>query len=171
MRGEATIVVEVEREDEILRCVETFEAYGIRPVLFGASDAWRVKDRLSGRVAGVLLAPRVEIFEPERGTDERTPYAELQAAGIPVAFHSAAEEGAADLPLRAAHAAAHGMGLSGALRALTADAAAMFAIDGRVGRLAAGLDGDVLLLDGPPLDPRTSVVAVWVNGVPVREEP
>ena len=44
------------------------------------------------------------------------------------------------------------------------------AIDDRVGRLAHGLDGDVLLLDGPPLDPRTSVVGAWVNGVEVSEE-
>lgn len=170
MRGRATVVVWVEREDEILACVDAFEKAGIRPVLIGASEAWRVKDRLRGRVAGVLLSPVVVVREAELGTDRRTPYAELAQAGIPVAFGSDAEEGAVDLPLRALYAAANGLGATGALRALTADAARMFAIDGRVGRIAEGLDADVLLLDGPPLDPATSVVGAWVNGRSVEEE-
>ena len=55
MRGEKAVVVEVDREDEILECVEAFEDAGIKPVLFGAQDAWRVADEIRGRVAGVLL--------------------------------------------------------------------------------------------------------------------
>ena len=37
-----------------------------------------------------------------------------------------------------------------------------------VGRLAAGLAGDVLLLDGPPLEPATRVLRAWVGGKEVR---
>ena len=54
------------------------------------------------------------------------------------------------------------------LRALTADVARMMGVASRVGRLAAGLDGDVLLLDGPPLEPQTRVVRTFVNGEEVR---
>ena len=89
-------------------------------------------------------------------------------AGIRVAFHSDAEEGAAELPLIAAFAVSQGMSPEGALRSLTADAADMLAISDRVGRIAEGLDADVLLLDGDPLDPGTSVVRTWVNGEEVR---
>jgi imidazolonepropionase-like amidohydrolase len=59
------------------------------------------------------------------------------------------------------------MSMSGALRALTADAAAMLSIGDRVGRIATGCDADVLLLDGSPLDPATQVVRTWVNGVEI----
>jgi imidazolonepropionase-like amidohydrolase len=162
--GKAAVVVEVDRAIDIVPCVEAFAAHGIRPILHGASEAHLVADQIAGKVAGVLLAPGVVLFEPERGTDYRTPYAELQNAGIKVAFQSEAEEGAIDLPLRAAFAVAHGMSPEGALRALTADAADMLELDARVGRLAAGLDADLLLLDGPPLDPATSVLRAWVNG-------
>ena len=95
-------------------------------------------------------------------------YAELQNAGIPVAFHSAAEEGAIDLPLMASYAISQGMSPAGALAALTHAAAEMLAIDDRVGRLAPGLDADVLLLDGSPFDVSTGVLRVWVNGREVR---
>jgi imidazolonepropionase-like amidohydrolase len=92
----------------------------------------------------------------------------MVSAGIPIAFHSDAEEGAVDLPTIAAYAVSQGMGPEAALRALTADAARMYAIDERVGRLAPGLDGDVALLDGSPLDVSSRVVRVWVGGEEVR---
>ena len=123
-----------------------------------------IADKLVGRVAGVLLPPQILRYEAERGLNPRLPYHELQAAGVPVAFHSDAEEGAIDLPLAASYAIVNGMSPAGALRALTSDAAAMMSIADRVGRLESGLDADVLLLDGPPLEPSTSILRVWVNG-------
>jgi hypothetical protein len=143
MEGEAALVIEVDRAADVVACVEACARVGIRPVLYGALEAHLVLDEIAGRVAGVLLSPQVVVSfgEPERGTDYRTPYSDLQNAGIPVAFQSEAEEGAIDLPLRAAFAVANGMSPEGALRALTADAAAMLAIDERVGRLARGRAG------------------------------
>ena len=164
MLGKGAIVVGVEREDEILDCVAAFEAAGIKPILYGASDIYKVM----GRVAGVLLSPRIVVTDPKTGAQKRNRLAELQAAGIRVAFHSDAEEGAADLGLMAAYAVSQGMGSEGALRALTSDAAAMYAIGARVGELAPGLDADVLLIDGQPADAPTSVQRVWVSGREVR---
>jgi len=168
MEGKATIVVEVSRDDEILACVRLFDRYGIRPVLYGAEDAHYVAREIAPKIKGILLSPSVLVAEPELGSDYRRPYAELQQAGIQVAFLSEAEEGAIDLPLRAAYAVANGMSPSGALRALTADAARMMSIGERVGRLVVGLDADVVLLDGPPMAPGTSVVRTWVNGEEVK---
>ena len=165
LEGRVQVVVNVDREDEILDCVATFAAEGIHPVLFGATGAHLVAGDIAGRVAGVLLPHTIRASST--GTDVVNPYARLQDAGIPVAFHSAAEEGAIDLPMMAMYAIANGMSATGALRALTADAADMLSIEERVGRLQAGADGDVLLLDGPPLAPGTSVVRVWVNGLEV----
>ena len=168
LEGKTSVIVTVDREDEILACVDAFEEVGIRPVLYEAEDAHYVAGDIAGRVAGILLSHRMKVSDVRRGTDARRPYAELQAAGIPVAFRSNAEEGAVDLPLMALYAVAQGMTPTGAVRALTADAAAMLRIDDRVGLLEPGRDGDILLLDGPPLAPGTSVVRVWVNGEEIR---
>lgn len=169
MRGEAAILVNVEREDEILACVAAFEAVGIQPVLVGAEDAWKIADRLRGRVAGVLLSHSVLATEEGQGLNGlRNRYIELASAGVKLGFHSAAEEGAAELPVIAAYAVSRGLSPDVALRALTADVAAMMGVASRVGRLAAGLDGDVLLLDGPPLEPQTRVLRTFVNGEEVR---
>ncbi len=168
LEGKVTIVVRVDRSDEILDCVDYFESIGVQPVLSGADEAWKVSDHLVGRVRGVLLDHRVIYSNSKMGLERRNRYAELANAGIRVAFHSKAEEGAAELPLMAAYAVSQGMSPTGALRALTSDAAEMMSIDGRVGSLRAGLDADVLLLDGDPLDLSTSVQRVWVGGHEVR---
>ncbi len=168
MHGEGAIVVQLERSDEILACVDAFEAAGIKPILLGASDAWKVLEQLRGRVAGVLLTQRVVEIDPEQGIKKRNRYQELVSAGIPVAFHSDAEEGAADLPVMAAYAVSQGMSPEAALRALTSDAARMYGMHKRVGRLAAGMDADVVLFDGSPLEPASSVLRVWVCGREVR---
>jgi len=168
IEGRRTIVVTVERSDEILDCVATFEEYHIQPVLYGAGQASKVTDQLVGRVRGILLNHQVIYSDSRMGVKRRNRYAELANAGIDVAFHSGAEEGAAELPLIAAYAVSQGMSPTGAIRALTAGAARMMSIDDRVGTLRAGRDADVLLLDGDPLDVGTSVQRVWVGGHEVR---
>ena len=130
-------------------------------------DAWKVADKIRGRVSGILLTQRVMWVEPKTGAQKRNRYAELAAAGIPVAFHSAAEEGAAELPLMAAYAVSQGMSPEAALRALTFDAARMLTIDERVGRIQPGLDADIVLFDRSPIEAGlagASVVRVWING-------
>ena len=168
MYGEGAVIVGVDREDEIKACVEAFDDANIKPVLLGANDAYKVIDQIRGKVAGVLLNQKIVDVDPKTGAQKRNRYAELANAGIPVAFHSSAEEGAVDLPLMAEYAVSQGMSPQGALRALTIDAAHMFAIDDRVGTIAVGRDADVLLLDGSPLEASTSVTRVWVNGKEVR---
>jgi imidazolonepropionase-like amidohydrolase len=169
IHGQAAVVVRVDRRDEIRACVEAFEQAGIKPVLLGAEDAWRVADELVGRVAGVLLDQQVLEGDPRGGLESlRNRYALLESAGIPLAFQSNAEEGAAELSLHAAYAVSLGMSPDGALQALCAGAARMFTIDDRVGLIAEGRDGDVLLLDGPPLEPGTRVLRAWVAGEEVR---
>jgi imidazolonepropionase-like amidohydrolase len=166
--GETVIVCEVSRSDEILACVAAFEAVGIRPVLLGASGIRWISDDIAGRVRGVLLSHRITDSDPEEGVRLRNRFAELQQAGIPVAFHSAAEEGAADLPLMAAYAVSEGMSPEGAMRSLTLEAAWIMGLEQQVGRIARGYGADVLLLDGSPLDPSTRVLRTFVNGVEVH---
>ena len=168
LHGKKAVIIHVQREDEILACVAACEAVGLRPILYGASEAWRITDQLRGRIAGILLTHEVLARTGDGFSTEVNRYAVLDSAGIPLAFHSMAEEGAVDLPLMASFAISEGMSPQGALRALTSGAADMFAIGDRVGRLQSGRDADVLLLDGPPLHPSTSVLRTWVGGHEVR---
>ncbi|QDU83059.1 hypothetical protein Pla163_01550 [Planctomycetes bacterium Pla163] len=167
LEGEVAVICQVERADEILACVAAFESAGIKPVLLGASEAHTVADRIEGRVSGVLLSHQIEATGATVDVSINR-YARLQAAGIPVAFYSDAEEGAVDLPLMATFAVETGMSPTNALRALTFDSARMLAIDNRVGRIARGLSADLVALSAAPFDPTTKVLRVWLAGREVR---
>ena len=68
------------------------------------------------------------------------------------------------LLFEAAIAAAHGLGLEGALRAITVAPAEILGIDDRVGSLQRGLHGDVALFDGDPFEYTTHICAVVIEG-------
>lgn len=166
IKGNASVIVQVGGTQEVLDCVAFFEGYGIKPVLFGASGAPAAASKIAGRVSGVLV--RSSGRSEGKGLVQRNRYAQLQASGVPVAFYSLAEEGAAGLMDVAAYAVANGMSPSGAVRALTGDAAAMLSLGGQVGSLSPGAFADVVLLDGAPLSASSRVLRVWVGGEEVK---
>ncbi|MEL6906661.1 MAG: amidohydrolase family protein, partial [Planctomycetota bacterium] len=162
LRGEAAVIVSVDRRDQVLACVDAFEAFGVAPILYDSDEAHTVAGQIADRVSGALMPRRTLMGSGA------TRLAALASAGIPVGFPSQAEEGAAELGVFAAMAVARGLSPSAALRGLTGDAAKMLRIDDRVGRLAPGLDADVIVLDGDPLEVASSVVHAFVNGREVQ---
>jgi imidazolonepropionase-like amidohydrolase len=116
----------------------------------------------------VIPSPAIVLGGGDTSPSARNFYAALQAAGLPVAFRSDAEEGAADLHLIATYAMAQGMSPMGALRALTGDAAKLLCLEDQVGVLEPGRFGDLLLLDQSPTSPAAQVQRVWVAGREVR---
>jgi imidazolonepropionase-like amidohydrolase len=56
------------------------------------------------------------------------------------------------------------MSHQGALRALTLDGARLVGLEHRIGSLEAGKDADCFITDGDLLDPRTRVLATFVDG-------
>jgi imidazolonepropionase-like amidohydrolase len=61
-------------------------------------------------------------------------------------------------------AAANGLGMEKALRAITIHAAQILGLQDRIGSLTAGKDADVVLFDGDPFEYRSHVLGVIVNG-------
>lgn len=117
--------------------------------------------KLAEMKIGVILPPeliRTQRYLPYHQADV------LSRRGVAVAFQSDAEDGARSLPSMAMYAVEHGMSADAALASLTTDAARMLGIDDRVGSLEPGRDGDVLIFDGPPLDPATRIRRVIIGG-------
>ncbi|MFK7930678.1 MAG: amidohydrolase family protein, partial [Myxococcota bacterium] len=169
MLGRGTVWVTVGRSDEVIECVQTFSKHGIQPVLVGASGAMGLPSSMRKHVRGILPSMTNPVSASDSSAKApRNRFADLQSAGFAIALASQAEEGAVELPITVAMAVAQGMSASGAVRALTHDAARLLGVEDRVGSLKAGLAADVLLLNGPPLALSTSVQRVWVAGEEVR---
>ena len=75
-----------------------------------------------------------------------------------------AGRGLETLSVDAAFAVRGGLDEDEALRSITLRPAQVLRIDERVGSLEAGKDADILLLSAPPLDYRSAVLKVWIEG-------
>ncbi|MFQ5750227.1 MAG: amidohydrolase family protein, partial [Planctomycetota bacterium] len=163
--GRGVALVAADRADEIRAVVEMFRKYKLPVRILGGGEAWKVADLLRKENVGVVVGPGA--VHREKGRDV-VPAARLSEQGIATAFQSGAGIGARFLPDSLALAARYGLGEEEALRGITSAAASILGIGDRVGRLAAGLDGDAVVLNGPPFDLRSRVLHVFING---REVP
>ena len=68
------------------------------------------------------------------------------------------------LPLCAALAVRHGMPEEEALRAITINPARILKLEHRIGSLEVGKDADIVVMSGHPLDWRSYVERVYING-------
>ena len=73
------------------------------------------------------------------------------------------------LPIEASYAVKKGMEPMEALEAITCNAAKICRVEDRVGRLIEGLDADIAVFSGDPLDVRTNVLYTFIDGVMVYD--
>ena len=106
MAGEAAVLVTVTRRDQVVACVDSFAQYGIEPVLLDSSEAHTVAGQIADHVAGVLVTSNRATYSANNVVRDRR--VDFSGAGIPVAFASQSEEGAAELGVLAALAVARG---------------------------------------------------------------
>lgn len=138
---------------------------GLSLVLVNAPGANLHAAKLKEKGIGVVLPTNVLQRD---GTEWRLAGDVLNRAGVPVAFQSDAEDGARSLPLVALFAVERGLSPEQALAALTVDAAKMYGLGERVGSIAPGLEGDLVIFSGHPFAAGSRVERVIVGGREVR---
>jgi imidazolonepropionase-like amidohydrolase len=166
--GKLPAIFNAYRADDIDTAIRIGNEFHLRYMLASVTEGYLITDAI--RRAGVpcLVGPvmqRFESLETANATFENA--AILKRAGIPVVLMGGYEAYVPKnriLLFEAGVAAANGLGMEGSLRAVTADAAKIFAIDDRVGSLSPGKDADVALFDGDPFEYTSHVLAVLVSG-------
>ena len=157
------------RADDIATAVRLADEFGYRLVLNHVTEGHRVLDLLAERrlpaVVGPLLTSR---SKPELRHRSMAVPGLLAAAGVPVALTTDHPVVPVQLlPVSAALAVKEGLDRDEALRALTLNPARILGLDDRVGSLAPGLDGDLVLWSGDPLELMSRAVHVLLGGRPV----
>lgn len=141
--------------------------YDTRAVIsHGSFNGWRVAPWIAELGVPVNHGPRtMDYFSSRTGAVEPTAYAYWKA-GVPDFSLNTDSQivPQEELFLQAAMAAREGVDGYEALRAVTINPARSFGIDGRVGSLEVGKDADVVLWTGDPLDPRSRVELVLIEG-------
>lgn len=165
--GEVPVLVRAERRDEIRHALRLAAEFSLRLSILGGTEGHRVLEVLAPCGAAVVVAPallEVGALEHRHHVEENA--AALSRAGIPVALASAGRGAVATrrIRLQATIAARGGLPPEDALAGITRVPARILGIDDRLGTLEPGKDADLVLLDGEPLDARSQVVGVAVEG-------
>jgi len=177
VKGETRLRTRAETVSEIRSLVALAKELDYKLCLDGVTEGWMTIPELAESGAGVVITPRSR-RDPRRGEEERTgSFVEMplmfESRGIPfavaplgasVSLGGLAGRDLTSLPLEAAFAVRGGASQSKALEALTIVPARLLGLADRLGSLEVGKDADLLILDGPPLDYRTYVETVFVNG-------
>lgn len=174
IKGEMPVMVHCERKDDILAAMRIADEFGLKLVLTGATDAYKVAEEIKKRDIPVILERvyRRKTLPDDEDFNPRNPVI-LREAGIRVAFRPeeggqwnrpAVVWGGGDLLEIAALAVKYGMSEEAALRAVTIDAARIINMDQRVGSLEPGKDADMLILKGHPLRVGSLPQAVFIEG-------
>jgi imidazolonepropionase-like amidohydrolase len=146
---------------DILSALALAEKYNLKLTLVGAARLDRVLDRLGTGKTPVIFGP-FDFNSSERQL--RLPAAAAKA-GLPIAFMSGAPaRDPMSLRITAALAQREGLDRDIALRALTSQAAALAGTSHRVGTLAPGMDADLAVFSGHPLDLDARLLRVYVDG-------
>jgi imidazolonepropionase-like amidohydrolase len=168
--GERAWLVNANRAGDIREAVAYFVGtHGLRMVLVGAREAWKVAALLADQAVPVILGPTQSL-----PTHEDDPYdapmaapAVLQAAGVRVALSTYSSADARNLPFEAGTAVAFGLPRDAAIRAITLEPAWMLGLDALVGSIEPGKLANLIVTAGDPLEIRSEVRLVVIRGVPV----
>ena len=160
--GRGVAVLRVGRIATARTAVNAFAKAKIPVVLEGIGTNEEVIALARQRNIGVIVGPP---FMDREDAVDFVAAAQLRQRGIKTALQSGAfSTQAGTLPAVVAMAVRHGFGAEDALASLTYDAADLLGLSHRIGRLAPGLDGDVVVHSGPPFALSTSITHVFVNG-------
>ena len=159
------------RHDDIATAIRLADEFGYRLVVNHGTEAHKIADVLAERgipvIFGPMLTSRSKVELRDRSIAN---LATLAAAGVRVAITT-------DHPVvpinflvhQATLAVKEGLPRQTALEALTVNPASFLGLDRRVGSLRPGLDGDVVVWSGDPLDVHSRAELVLIGGVPVYE--
>jgi len=166
LEGKLPLVAHAVRERAIREAVAFAESQKVRLVLAEAREAWKVTGLLKEKNIPVILGPTLEL-----PLEEDDPYdkayalpAELHKAGVKFAFASFSTSFSRNLPYQAAMAVAFGLPYEEALKALTLYPAQIWGVSELVGSIEKGKLADLILTDGDPLETRTDIKQVFIQG-------
>ncbi|MCG2816204.1 MAG: amidohydrolase family protein [Candidatus Aminicenantes bacterium] len=168
LEGKMTVFIECYRADDIMTALRLVDEFGLKAVLVGATEGYKLADEIAMREVPVIVSP-IGVGPRRMETQEAsyTNAASLDRAGVTVIVKADEALGVGhvrELPLLAAFAVKGGMERDKALRAITLTAAEVLGVAERIGSLEVGKDADLVLFDGDPLHYRTRVRRVFIDG-------
>jgi imidazolonepropionase-like amidohydrolase len=168
-RREEPAIIAANGEENIRSAIAFGEKWGIRVVIYGGAEAYKVRTLLAQKNIPVILSS-IE-SAPDDNTTYDAVYAQpglLNEAGVKFAFSTGNGSNARHVPFHAQLAVAYGLPEDAAIKALTIWPAEIFGADKDIGSIAQGKLANLFISTGDPLDLRSQITGLFIKG---REVP
>jgi imidazolonepropionase-like amidohydrolase len=165
LQGKKPVVLAAEEPNDLLTALDLAKEFHLKVVLNHVTHSESLLDKVAAAGVPVIVGP---IYEQPKESERydavfRVP-AELAKRGVKIAFASYDAHQSRNLPYAAGYAEAFGLPADEALKALTINPAQIWGVDKDLGSLEIGKLGNVVVADGDPLDVKTDVKHVFIQG-------
>jgi imidazolonepropionase-like amidohydrolase len=174
LKGERPVVMGVYQAYDVETIMKVAQEFHLKVILSHVTHSQEILDEIAAYKVPVIIGSIYDAPRPnERYDAVYTLPAELAKRGVKIAISSQEAGGpvsshtARNLPYAAGFAAAYGLPYDEALKAITLNVAEMFGFGDKLGSLDVGKMANVVVANGDPLDVRTDVKQVYIQGIAV----
>lgn len=167
LQGKEPLLVGVHRVADIRRVIELGRRLKLKLILNGAEEGWMIAGEIAAAGLPVLLDPQYDLPEEFEQLNARLENAAiLAAAGVTIVVtppHTG--DYARQVRYNAGYAVAHGLPWEAGIAAITSNPARIFGFAASAGRIEPGLDADLVVWSGDPLEMLSVPEHVLVKGI------
>jgi len=165
LQGKKPIVLAAEESSDLQAAVNLAHEFNLKFILNHISHSQSVLDYVASLKVPVIVGPIYESPKPEERFDAVYSLpAQLYKRGVKIVIASYDSHNARNLPYAAGFAAGFGLPYDEALKSITLNAAEVWGVADKLGSLDPGKTANVVLSTGDPLDVKTDVRMVFING-------
>ncbi|MEC7922315.1 MAG: amidohydrolase family protein [Planctomycetota bacterium] len=180
VQGKLRAFINCPTASDVFKAFELIDTHHLDATLVLGPDAWKLGTVLAARkdLGPVVLNPQLEVWERDPGTGgekrQLTPVL-LHKAGISFALQVVTDSSFNSGPsfgrsgpyhhwYQAARLVQYGLPRAAAIETITITPAKILGLDHRIGSLEAGKDANIAIFSGDPLDARSWVERVFIEG-------
>jgi imidazolonepropionase-like amidohydrolase len=165
LHGKKPVVLAAEQPNDLQTALDLANEFHLKVILNHVTHSASLLDKIAATGLPVIVGPIYEQpKESERYDAVFSLPAQLAKRGVKIAFASYDSHQARNLPYAAGYAVGFGLSPEEALKALTINPAQMWGVDKDLGSLDVGKMGNVVVANGDPLDVKTDVKHVFIQG-------
>jgi imidazolonepropionase-like amidohydrolase len=165
LQGKKPIVLAAEESSDLQAAVNLAHEFNLKFILNHISHAQSVLDYVASLKVPVIVGPIYEAPKPEERFDAVYSLpAQLYKRGVKIVIASYDAHNARNLPYAAGFATGFGLPYDEALKAITLNAAEVWGVADKLGSLDPDKTANVVVSNGDPLDVKTDVKMVFING-------
>ena len=172
LQGKKLVVLGAEEANDLQTAVGLAREFNLKFVLNHISYSQSVLDYVASLHVPVIVGPIYEDPKPDQRYDAVYSLpAQLDKRGVKIAFASYDAHNARNLPYQAGFATAFGLPYEQALKAITINAAEIWGVADQLGSLDVGKTANVVVATGDPLDMKSDVKHVFIEGkeIPMKD--